>query len=127
MADAAILAEFAERMKAELPEYASHLAPLPDTLQPSPCHEVIGIPWLPDPVRCRLAAYFRGDCIEMSFSVAGARGPAEMQIVGDPPGDSRAMVEGAISFLRDFLSERVVVVVERYRSRSVRIAPGFPK
>ncbi|MFN0041553.1 MAG: hypothetical protein ACKVP2_18730 [Burkholderiales bacterium] len=110
-----LLEEFAERVKAELPEYAVHLAPVPASLPERPYHEAIGIPWPPDPARGRLSAFFRGDCLEMSFSVTGTRGPAEMQIVGDPPDDPRTMVEGAICFLRDFFSERLVVVVERYR------------
>jgi hypothetical protein len=51
----------------------------------------------------------------MSFFVAGTHGPAESQIVGHSDDDPGTMVEDAISFLADFLSERLVIVVERYR------------
>ena len=116
IADMTLLEDFGERVRAELPDYAAYLAPVPASLPDRPDHEAIGIPWPSDPARCRLSAFFRGDCFELSFSVVGTRGPAEMQIIGDPSGDPRTMVQGTVLFLQDFFAEHVVVVVERYRS-----------
>ena len=113
--DVLLLGEFAERVRISFPDYASHVAPIPATHPLAPCHELMSIPYPLNPLRCRLSACFRSDCFEISFSVAGTRGPAETQIVGRPNGP-RTIVEDAILFLDDFFSERIVVVIERYPS-----------
>ena len=113
--DKRLLEDFAEQVRAKFPEYSSHLAPIPIELSKSPYHEAIGISWPSDAERCRLSAYFRGDCFEVSFSVAGTRGPAEAQIYGESDDDPHTMVKNTVLFLEDFFSEQIVVAVERCR------------
>lgn len=63
----------------------------------------------------RLGVLYRTDCIEVSFSVAETRGPAEQQILINDDDDVAIAVADTVDFLRDIVADRVVVDVLRCR------------
>src|SRR5438093_8875821 len=113
MSDTAqIVQAFESRVREQLPELTTALCGgAPDGYGN---HVVLDSPWPRNPGRCRLGAFYSpGDCFEVSFSVAEARGPAERQIlVGS---DSAGAVTATVDFLRDILSDRILVDVFRHR------------
>jgi len=100
---------FQSRMRDELPELAASAGTAtPDgfgnfTLLNIPC------PSGPS----RLGVLYRGDCFEITFSVAEARGPAEQQVV--IADDLAGAVTATIDFLRGIVTGRILVDVFRYR------------
>jgi len=70
-------------------------------------------PWPSNPNRCGLEVTYRGDCFEIAFFVAEARGPAEQQIIAEDPA---GLVNATIDFLRRVVrGEQVVDVLEYHR------------
>lgn len=61
----------------------------------------------------RLCVLYRGDCFEISFSVAEARGPAEQQIIITD--DLAGATAATIDFLRGIVTGRILVDVLGYR------------
>jgi hypothetical protein len=61
----------------------------------------------------RLAVLYRGDCFEISFSIADTRGPAEHQVIIS--NDLAAATAATIDFLRGIITGRILVDVFRYR------------
>ena len=112
--DVAVVQRLAERVRSALPECAPFLRPVPERFDADdPDHEVLRMPWPIDANHAQLAVYFRGGCFEIAFSVAGTRGPAEMQIV-DRQG-SEAMIADTVQWLEQLFAERIIVVVEQFR------------
>jgi hypothetical protein len=100
---------FQTRLREQLPDLASSSGTArPDgfgnfTLLDVPCQSSSS----------RLGVLYRGDCFEISFSVADTRGPAEQQVmIGD---DLARAVASSVDFVRDIVSGRVLVDVLRYR------------
>jgi hypothetical protein len=61
----------------------------------------------------RVGVLYLGDCFEISFSVAEARGPAERQVIITD--DLAGAVAAVVDFLRDIVTGRILVDVFRYR------------
>ncbi len=111
----ALVENFIGQVRQEFPECLPFLRPMPSNGDvPDHYHEVLRVSSPPAPKGCELAVHFRGDSFEISFGVPNTRGPAEIEIVGDTS-DINSIVADTVSCLRDFFSERIVVVIERFR------------
>jgi hypothetical protein len=108
---APVVQMFQTGIREELPELAASAGTAtPDgfgnfTVLDAPC------PSSPD--RCRLGVLYRGDCFEIAFSVAEARGPAEQQIL--IASDLAGTVAATVDFLRGIVAGRILVDVLRHR------------
>jgi hypothetical protein len=106
-----VIQTFETHVRKRLPELAAALRGAPDVYGN---FVILDSRWTLNSNRCHLGVLYRpGDCFEISFSVAEARGPAERQILlgSDLPG----AISAAADFLRDIVSGRVLVDVLRYR------------
>ncbi len=110
-----LVENFVGQVRQEFPECLPFLRPMPSNCDvPDHYHEVLRVSSPPAPKGCELAVHFRGDSFEISFWVSNTRGPAEIEIVGDKSNIS-SIVADTLSWMRDFFSERIVVVIERFR------------
>lgn len=110
MSDVATVAQmFQTRMREVLPDFAASAG----TAMPDGFGNFTLLDVLCASNSSRLGVLYRGDCFEISISVADARGPAEQQvIIGD---DLARAVAATVDFLRDIVAGRVLVDIVRYR------------
>ena len=107
----AVIKVFRKAICRELPKFAKFVvAAEPDEFSD---HVILNVPWPRDPGRSLLIVMYRGDCFEVSFSVAGTRGPAERQIIIDK--DLAVAVTVTVGFLSEIVSGQVLVDVVQYR------------
>jgi len=105
----AVVAMFQQAVRDQLPELATGLGEVREDSFGN--YTVLQAPWPANGNRCGLEVTYRGDCFEVAFFVAEARGPAEQQIIA---GDSGTVVKATIDFLEQVVRGGIVVDVLQY-------------